>query len=234
VGRKPIEIDREKLRAAVRELPDEYVFYMLDDAIEFLPPAKLREIVEKYLDPDLLRFDGEQTAERGLLANVLEFRKASLAGGYYESFAVNSRNYTEQSKGTTAWIARCRRLLDRWAVEEKQGDQTEVRHAFDTIFDLLDHIDECLDDVVFFADEGGSWQVGVDWEEVLPPWFRVLSATATPAKYAQKVTALLDHHYSYKRDEMLALARRTATPAQRRALAELAGAAHRSWRTKKP
>lgn len=45
---KPIQIDREKLRAAVRTLGNEYVFYMLDDAIELLPPAKLLKIAKKY------------------------------------------------------------------------------------------------------------------------------------------------------------------------------------------
>jgi hypothetical protein len=39
------EIDREKLRAAIRRLGDEYVFYMLDEAIELLPDAKLAKIM---------------------------------------------------------------------------------------------------------------------------------------------------------------------------------------------
>jgi hypothetical protein len=43
-----------------------------------------------------------------------------------------------------------------------------VCQAFEIVFGLLDHIDECQDDVVFFADEGGSCQIGFDWEKVLP------------------------------------------------------------------
>ncbi len=39
MGRKLIQIDRDKLRGAVRKLGNEYVYYMLDDAIELLPPA---------------------------------------------------------------------------------------------------------------------------------------------------------------------------------------------------
>ena len=73
-------------------------------------------------------------------------------------------------------------------------------------------------DVIFFADEGGSWQVGVDWAKVLPVWFEVLSATAEPAEYAERITALLSCHYSYGRDKMLAIARQTATPEQRKGL----------------
>jgi len=42
--RKPIQIDRDKLHTAVRKLGNEYVFYMLDDALELLPPAELHNI----------------------------------------------------------------------------------------------------------------------------------------------------------------------------------------------
>jgi hypothetical protein len=37
-----------------------------------------------------------------------------------------------------------------------------VRRAFDILFDLLDRFDDADDRMVFFADEGGSWMVGID------------------------------------------------------------------------
>ena len=43
-------IDRDKLRAAIRKLGDEYVFYLLDDAIDLLPQSKLVKLVGQYLD----------------------------------------------------------------------------------------------------------------------------------------------------------------------------------------
>ncbi len=220
--RQPTAIDRDKLRAAVRKLGHEYVFYMLDDAIDLLPPAKLQRIARKHLDLEKLRPDGETRKKAKLLAAVKDFDRASRAGEYYESFMVNSRNCMEQSTGTTAWIAEHSRLLDRCVAEAKKGTPAEVREAFDILFGLLDYIDECHDDVIFFADEAGSWQVGVGWKRVLPPWFRVLSATAAPEEYAERITALLDHHYRHDRDTMLALARKTATPEQRKALADAA------------
>lgn len=61
--------------------------------------------------------------------------------------------------------------------------------------------------------------LGVDWEGILPHWFRVLAATAAPEEYAQRITALIGRHYHYGRDKMLAVARRIATPMQRAALA---------------
>ena len=220
---KPIQIDRDKLRAKIRKLGNERVFFMLDDAIELLPPAKLHKLTKKYLDLKGLSPDAEKAAKPSLLTDVKPFEKASLAGDYYESFYVNSKNYTQQSAGTSAWITEYLRLLDRCVIGAKNLASAEVHQAMDILFDLLNHVDQGNDDVIFFADEGGSWQVGVDWAKVLPVWFKVLSATAEPEEYAARITALLSCHYSYGRDNMLALARRTATTDQRKALAEVKG-----------
>ncbi len=171
-----------------------------------------------------LRPDPEETTRPSLLTEVKRFNGASLAGEYHESFFVNSKNYTQKSAGTTAWIAECLRLLDRCVISAKESNPAEVRAAMDILFGLLDYIDECHDDVIFFADEGGSWQVGVDWARVLPVWFKVLSATAEPQEYAKRITAMLSRHYSCGREKRLAIARRTATPDQRKALAEVKGA----------
>jgi hypothetical protein len=222
--KKPIQIDRDKLHAAVRKLGNECIFYMLDDAIELLPPAKLHKLAKKYLDLKGLRPDAEEAVKSSLLTDVKRFEKASMAGDYYESFSVNSQNYTQQSAGTSAWIAEYLRLLDRCLISAKEGNPVEVRQAMDILFGLLNHINRCNDDVIFFADEGGSWQVGVDWAKVLPVWFKILSATAEPEEYAQQITALVSCHYSYGRDKMLAIAHRTATPNQRKALTEVKGA----------
>ena len=211
------QIDRDKLRAAIRKLGDKYVYYMLDEAIDMLPQTKLLRLVKRYIDPSKIRPDGK--AKGNLLATVKAFEKASLAGEYYEDFNVNSKNCMEKSTGTTAWIAECRRLLDRCVAQEKKGDPAEVRQALDIIFGLLDPIDECLDDVIFFADEAGSWQVGVDGDKILSPWFKVLSATAEPEEYARRITGLLAHHYNYGSKKRLAVARKTVSQAQRQALA---------------
>jgi len=224
MARKPIQIDRDKLRAEARKLGNECVFLMLDDAIELLPLSKLHKIAKKYLDLKRLRPDAEKATRPSLFTDVELFEKASLAGEYYESFGVSSQNYTQKSAGTSAWIAEYLRLLDRCVVNIKKGNPAEVREAMDVLFGLLNHIDKGHDDVIFFADEGGSWQVGVDWTRVLPAWFKVLSATAEPDEYAERITALLSCHYRYGRDKMLAIARRTATTHQRKALAEVEGA----------
>jgi hypothetical protein len=97
------EIDRDKLRAAVRKLSNEYILYMFDDAIDLLPPTKLHKIAKKYLDVKRLRPDPEK-ANPSLLTDVKLFEKASLAGEYYESFDVNWKNSTQKSTGPRCYL----------------------------------------------------------------------------------------------------------------------------------
>lgn len=221
-----MRIDRDKLRSAVRRLGNEYIYYMLDDAIELLPPSKLMILASRYLDVKSLQASGPKYA--ALLAEVKAFEKASHAGDYYESFNVNSKNYREVSGGTRAWIAECGRLLDRCVQATGKGQPTETCEAFEIIFALLRHIDEGNDDVIFFADEGGAWQVGVDWQKVLPAWFKCLSAMADPEEYARRVVDVVDRFVKYDRDTHLTTASRKASAAQRKALAE-----RTPWKTKK-
>ena len=83
---------------------------------------------------------------------------------------------------------------------------------------LVDLIDEGSDEVLFFADDGGSWEFGEDWHEVLPPWFRVLAATSAPEEFAERVLAILKARCAFGSDKMLAAAHKTATPEQAKAL----------------
>jgi DNA-binding PadR family transcriptional regulator len=137
-----------------------------------------------------------------------------------DSFNVNSKNYREVSGGTRAWIAECRRLLDRCVQATGKGKPAETQEAFKVIFALLRHIDEGHDNVIFFADEGGSWQVGVDWQKVLSAWFTCLSATAEPDVYSLRIVDVVDRFVKYDRDKYLAIAARKGSAAQRKALAE--------------
>jgi len=216
--RKPAAsaIDRDKLRAAIRRLGDEYVFYMLDDAIDILQPAKLAKLVSGYLDVKQLRPDAP--GKKNLLAEVRAFDTASRAGKYYESFNVNSKNFMDKSTGTRAFIADCNRLLERCVVQASKGDAAEIREAIEVVLCLLRYIDDCNDDVIFFADEGGSWQVGVDWATVLPAWISCLSRTAEAAEYAARVIEVVDEFDKHDRRKHLAAARRLGTVAQRKAL----------------
>ena len=214
-----IRIDRDKLRVALQGMDEDTVFDMLGEALDLLPPAKLAVIVGHYLDVAQLRPDSAgSSAMRSLLTDVRGFDATSRAGHYYESFRVNSRNYMDTSRGTREFIAECNRLFKRCVAVAPTADPAEASEAFEILINLLRHIDQGHGDVVFFADEGGSWQVGVDWATVFPVWFGCLARTAAPDEYARRVVETVDEFESYARDKRLATARQTGTAEQQAAI----------------
>jgi hypothetical protein len=102
-------------------------------------------------------------------------------------------------------------------------DATAKAGVFGLLIDLMRQIDRCEVNIVFFADEAGSWQVGVDWAEVLPAWFRSLSPATDPYDWAEAVVEALNDFAGYQMETLLAATRNIATPEQREALAEYEG-----------
>ena len=210
------QIDPDKLRMQLRGLRKDALLDLLHRAVELLPKTRLPALVEGHIDPHLLAPDGEAAGR--LLDVVRTFREASLRGDYYEGFAVDSRNFMEMSHGTESWIAECERLFEGCVAGAKKGRAAEMREAFETLLDLLRHIDEGHDDIIFFADEGGSWQVGVDWRKVLPAYFACLSPATAPEEYAAAVDAVIRDFVGHDRDGSRRAARAAASAAQKKAL----------------
>jgi len=212
-------IDRDKLHVALQALDEDMAFNMLLDALDQLPPGKLALVVGRYLDVAGLRPDPVGGgAMAALLSDIRGFDAASRAGRYYESFRVNSRNYMDESRGTREFGAECRRLFGRCVALAPTADATQACEAFEILIDLLRDIDGGDDDIVFFADEGGSWQVGPDWATVFPAWFGFLAQVAPPDDYAHRVVAAVDDFEYHARDRHLDTARQCATAEQRTAI----------------
>ncbi len=210
-------IDISLLRKSIRtQLEIEDLLNLLDRAIELIPQERLPELIEGFFDPNLLIVD--QLSELSLLEEVLDFHTDSLGGLYYEDFKVNSKNFMERSRGTINWITEHQRLLNRCLQESSQEDHQQIRQAFDLLFNLLDEIDECRSDIIFFADEAGAWQVGVEWDEVLPCYFKVLAAVAQPSEYAEGVIKLVKYHANYNSDNYFKLALEVALKPQQKVL----------------
>jgi hypothetical protein len=68
---------------------------------------------------------------------------------------------------------------------------------------LLDRLDDGTAEEILFADEFGSWMVGIEWKRVLPAWFRVLAVTAEPREYARRVEAIINRYCHAQEAEML-------------------------------
>jgi hypothetical protein len=152
---------------------------------------------------------------------VRKFHDASLRGEYYESFGVNSKNFMEKSGGTEAFIAEFGRLIGKCVRASAKGPHAPVREAFDLLLALLRRIDDDPDSVVFFADEAGSWQVGVDWREALPAYFCCLADGASGDDFAREVDRAITDFADYERPRHLTAARRVANPEQKAALRRL-------------
>jgi hypothetical protein len=110
-------------------------------------------------------------------------------------------------------------IVDAFGESERMA-AVELRAAFDILFGLMDDVDQGNDHVIFYAAEGGPWQVDVDWTKVLPPWFWVPSVTATPEERAKRITSLIRHRRNHDCERMLAAVSNSATAEQREALAK--------------
>lgn len=211
-------IDRDKFRALLRGMKSEELFDMVVKCIDLLPQDGLRALAKGRISLARILDDGKPKA--GLREVVRDFEQRSLKGEYYESFVVNWRNCSDVSRGTQAWEAEYRRLLDRCVAEEKLGDPVEVREAFDALAGLVERID-AGEEILFFADDGGSWEFGVDWAEVLPAWFRATAATVGPDAFAERVQSVVVAQGDYMKPKVLAIAQKAANQDQRRALEAL-------------
>jgi hypothetical protein len=223
--RKKIVVDRDKVRAEARKLDGAGLHVWLDRAIDMLPDDAFPDLIADYVRlKDVL---GDENTEPDVLRAIREFHRDSMAGRYYQAFAVNSRNYREKSRGTETFIAEHARLVDACLRAEQAGDLATASEGLNLLIELMREIDRFERDVVFFADEAGSWQVGVLWERVLPAWFRSLSPTSEAHDWAETVVDALNDFGDYKTAEILEVAREIATPEQRDALAEVEQDLHR-------
>ena len=213
------KIDLDKLRVALQRLKRGDLLAVAERAIEIVPRTKLQVLVGDMISLEDLA--GGRRGSASLLDEVRKFHAESLDGEYYESFNVNSKNFMDLSEGTETFIAEFDRLLGKCVRASAKRSLGPVREAFELLFDLLRRIDEDPDSVVFFADEAGSWQVGVDWREALPAYFQCLASTTSGEDYACEVDRAITDFADYERPKHLAAARRVASAEQKAALRRL-------------
>lgn len=209
-------IDREKLRVALRRLSRDRLRRLADAAMDMVPKAKLEPLVRAHLGSVDLAPSSPRAAS--ILAEVKKFHDAAIRGDYYESFSVNSKNWTDKSEGTELFIAEHYRLVGRCVrAAAARGPLRPVREAFELLFDLLRRIDRS-DDVIFLADERGSFQVGLDSATALPAYFRCLAEDTSPDDFAREVRRVIADFADYERPRHMAAARRVASAAHQAAL----------------
>jgi hypothetical protein len=188
-------------------------------AVERLPREELDEVLaDRIRCEDLVL---EESAPESLVNEVRAFHAASVRGEYYDDLDINLINSGLRSKGTDAFIAEFDRLIKKCTRASSDEAAACVRDAFDSLFDVLRRINDCPDDIVYFAEEGGAWQVCRDWRSILPAYFRCLAKCVGAEEFAAVVNRVITDFAEYDRPSHLAAAHRAASPDQRAALERL-------------
>jgi hypothetical protein len=170
-------INQERAFAVLTRLSHGDLLTILAKLLRRLEPGDLESAFSGYAHPHELG-DVEPQPRRTLLEATREFTEAAMQGAYYEAFAINWRNSTQESGGTQEFEARLDLLFDRCIEEAKTGEPSEVCASYEMLFELLRAIERWDRDIVFWADEGGIWNFHIQWSRVLPPYFRCLRETA--------------------------------------------------------
>ncbi|MBN1421412.1 MAG: hypothetical protein JXP34_21745 [Planctomycetes bacterium] len=121
--------------------------------------------------------------------------------------------------------ANSHRHLDGCLKCAKAKAYSDAKEGFGILFSLLRKIDEGRDEILFFADDGGIWEFGIDWRGMLPAWFRCLAATSGSEEYAREVTAAIRDFAHYDEKWLIPRARRLGTHEQRTRLMEIVAVA---------
>jgi hypothetical protein len=209
-------IDLKGVRRELRALPRGTLLLIAERATELLSNAKLKALMDDFFA--INEIETASLAPASLLDDVRTFHAASLGGQFYEELLIHFKNSTDQSTGTDAFIAEFDRLIRQCIRAAKTAPPVIVREAFELLFDVLRHIDKGNDDIIFFADEGGSWAIGVDWRAVFPVYFRCVAKMASADAFARVVDQAIRDFADDQRPHHLQTAYRVAKPDQKAAL----------------
>jgi len=217
------QIDSNALRAELRALPRGTLLLIAERAIQLVSLDHIGTLLNvDFIDT---RSDASATGVvQSLLDEARSFNEAAMAGEFYEHVETNGRGRCEQSRGTDAFVAEFDRLM-RMCVRASEVDITQrvtdgfgsdVRDAFELLFALLREIDRGNDNVLAFADDGSSADVGVNWRVVLPAYFKCLAETepASPEEFARAVDLVITEFAGHDRVRYKDAAHKATTDAQ--------------------
>lgn len=120
---------------------------------------------------------------------VADFYKASLAGVYYASFEINSRNFSHIPEETKEWFEELGDLLESSAQLTKQGDHPSAVESFGMLYKLIEKMEN--GEEIIFADEYGSWVIPGEEKDFLDAYISSLSKVKNPEEYTKIVTPLI-------------------------------------------
>jgi hypothetical protein len=227
------KIDWDVVRPELRRLSTGDLLGIIGRAYELLDAQDLPHVLGRWVPLEPLRAAEAVFGARSLAEKAAHFHGDSLAGLYYDAFDVNSKNCTDLSAGTETWMDEVLIFFERATAASRSGSHDEARSVFELLWDLFDRVDRC-EDIVFFGDEHGSWQVPVDHGAVLPAYFDSLAATASPEVFGPRVFEVIERHDRGQRDRHLAEVRSLTLSNAHLAALEDAATRDRQQRLRRP
>jgi hypothetical protein len=173
------EILKRRKKAALLELLEQAFFEM--------EPEQQRAVFGELLE----KAPAAKVESAVLQEEVAQFERDSLSKRYYQSFMINSKNWTHVPAKTHEWFDRMGDLLKDASRLTRQGDHAEAAACFERLFALIERM-ESGDDQIVFADEYGSWMIPVEEKEWVADYLTSLAATTTPDEFAAKAVPLVD------------------------------------------
>jgi len=131
-----------------------------------------------------LQIDGKK-----LLKKVKQFHRDSLAGKYYASFDMNSKNFTHIPEETDEWFEALSDLLENSARLSKQGEHSLAVQCFMPLYELIEAVDSGCE--IVFADELGSWMIPGDQKKFVNAYLRSLAQVSTPEEFTKAAVSLI-------------------------------------------
>src|SRR5665213_2122685 len=161
---------------------------MLARALRSVPLGNLESIFSDYAHPHEIG-DVDPHVPKPLLEAVREFTEAALRGEFYVGAL---RKTPDPSGASHDFEAQLDLLFDRCVAEAPTTDPSAIRTAYELLFNLLREIDKFEKDILFFADEGGIWQFGINWQRVLPPYIHCLAKTIEPDEFKRRAEGVIE------------------------------------------
>jgi hypothetical protein len=128
--------------------------------------------------------DGE-----ALLRKIERFQERSLAGYYYEPFAINSKNWTYVPEETKRWFEGMGDYLKASRQLTAQGNHLHAVACFGILFELIEALDS--GEEIVFADEIGSWMIPGDKKDYVAAYMISLAATKGPEEFTEAAIPLI-------------------------------------------
>ena len=207
-------MDKDSLLRRLSSQPAATWLDLLSAAYDAMNKRQREAVFGEYVVPDnpVAEADGKK-----LLRAIRRFRQDSLAGQFYASFNVTSKNWMHVPKETEEWFERLGQYLTQSMELARQGLHTEAVACFSLLYELIAAM-EAGEEIVF-ADELGGWMIPVAEKKVIAAYLKSLAAISAPEQYAAVALSLIkrDARNSFS-DRVFATALRAARAAQKRHL----------------